>query len=53
MEQREKDRHTCIEIWQNKLRYLRKYLRGWQKIQMVHTKKKEARQHEVEKKSKN
>jgi hypothetical protein len=28
---REKKGATCIEIWQNKLRYLRKYLRGWAK----------------------
>jgi hypothetical protein len=30
MEERKKGA-TCIEIWQNKLRYLRNYLRGWAK----------------------
>jgi hypothetical protein len=28
---REKKGATCIEIWQNKLRYLINYLRGWAK----------------------
>jgi hypothetical protein len=37
---RRKKEAACIEIWQNKLRYLSKYLRGWEKMQMVPTKDK-------------
>jgi hypothetical protein len=28
---REEKCMTCIDRWQNKIRYLRKYLRGWAK----------------------
>jgi hypothetical protein len=38
--QRENKGSTSMEIWQNKIRTLRRYLRGWEKIQMGNTRRK-------------
>jgi hypothetical protein len=40
---RESKGSTSMEIWQNKIRALRRYLRGWEKIQMGNTRRKRKR----------